>query len=86
MDSHSRLIEDTQTRTTRPFGVNFIASPAQLAILDLTGIEIAATTARVVEFFFGHPNRELVARVHAGGSRFLASRLAFSVSLPRPLE
>ncbi len=64
----SGLIADTQALTTRQFGVNFIASPAQLAVLDSTCIDIAATSARVVEFFFGEPDRDLVARVHAGGA------------------
>ncbi|MBV9171618.1 MAG: nitronate monooxygenase [Chloroflexi bacterium] len=67
-ESLSQLIDDTQARTSVPFGVNFIASPAQLDVLDLTCIDIAARRARVVEFFFGEPSRDLVGRVHAGGA------------------
>lgn len=69
-ESLSRLIDETRSRTSvdQPFGVNFIASPAQLEVLDLACLDIAARETRIVEFFFGEPSRELVTRVHAGGA------------------
>jgi nitronate monooxygenase len=67
-ESLKQLISDTRSRTTRPFGVNFVAAPAQMAAIDPACIDIAASTARVVEFFLGDPDHDLVARVHAGGA------------------
>jgi NAD(P)H-dependent flavin oxidoreductase YrpB (nitropropane dioxygenase family) len=66
--SLGQLIEDARQRTNLPFGVNFIASAAQLEVLDLACVDVAARNTRVVEFFFGEPNVDLVARVHAGGA------------------
>jgi nitronate monooxygenase len=60
--------------TDKPFGVNFIVAPGFLngtstrPPLDLKCIEIAARTAKVVEFFYGAPERRLVDMVHAGGA------------------
>jgi NAD(P)H-dependent flavin oxidoreductase YrpB (nitropropane dioxygenase family) len=62
------------TLTDKPFGVNFIVSPMHLngtstrPPLDLKCIEIAARAAKVVEFFYGEPERRLVEMVHAGGA------------------
>lgn len=67
-DSLHELLVDLQARTSRPFGVSFLASPAYLGQLDLRCLEVAARVARVVEFFFGHPAPELVALVHDGGA------------------
>jgi NAD(P)H-dependent flavin oxidoreductase YrpB (nitropropane dioxygenase family) len=36
--------------------------------LDLEGVEVAAREARVVEFFYGDPDPDLVRRVHAGSA------------------
>jgi nitronate monooxygenase len=56
--------------TDMPFGVNFIIAPQLLRLrqLDLRCVEIAARAARVVEFFYGEPERRLVEMVHAGGA------------------
>jgi nitronate monooxygenase len=67
-DSLHGLLTDLQTRTSRPFGVNFVVSPGQLDQLDLRCVEVAARAARVIEFFYGQPNPELVAMVHEGGA------------------
>jgi NAD(P)H-dependent flavin oxidoreductase YrpB (nitropropane dioxygenase family) len=45
-------------------GVNFLIPFLE----DEASVDAAAAKARVVEFFFGEPDRELVARVHAAGS------------------
>jgi nitronate monooxygenase len=67
-DSLLKLIADVRARTPRPFGVNFLASPKNLAQLDLKCVELAARAARIVEFFYGQPSPELVAMVHEGGA------------------
>jgi NAD(P)H-dependent flavin oxidoreductase YrpB (nitropropane dioxygenase family) len=54
-----------QSRTAMPVGVGFFAFdlPARTAELEL-----AAATARVVEVFWGDPDRAIVDRIHAGGA------------------
>ena len=60
--------------TDKPFGVSFLVAPVFLngtstrPPLDLKCIEIAAGAAKVVEFFYGEPERRLVEMVHAGGA------------------
>jgi len=54
--------------TDKPFGVNFIVAPQLLKHLDLRCVEIAARAARVVEFFYGEPDRALVEMAHGGGA------------------
>src|SRR5262249_62239636 len=54
---------DLGRRTTRPFGVNCL-----MPFLDPDCVPIAARAARVVEFFYGEPERGLVDEVHAGGA------------------
>lgn len=50
--------------TTRgAVGVNFL-----MPFLDPAGLEVAARSARVVECFYGEPQRGLVERIHAGGA------------------
>jgi NAD(P)H-dependent flavin oxidoreductase YrpB (nitropropane dioxygenase family) len=44
-------------------GVNFL-----MPFLDRDCVAVAARTARVVEFFYGEPERALVDTVHAGGA------------------
>src|SRR5438046_5417490 len=58
-------IEFVHTRTTASFGVGFFAFdlPAQMADLEL-----AASSARVVDMFWGDPDPAAVDRVHAGGA------------------
>jgi nitronate monooxygenase len=68
------LLEQVRSLTDRPFGVNFIVAPVFLngssnrPPLDMKCIEIAARVAKVVEFFYGEPERRLVEMVHAGGA------------------
>jgi nitronate monooxygenase len=68
------LLEQVRLLTDKPFGVNFIVAPvflngtSTLPRLDLKCIEIAARAAKVVEFFYGEPERRLVEMVHAGGA------------------
>jgi nitronate monooxygenase len=68
------LLEQVRLLTDKPFGVNFIVAPIFLSgtstrpPLDLKCIEIAARAAKVVEFFYGEPERRLVEMVHAGGA------------------
>jgi nitronate monooxygenase len=58
------LIDEVRALTQRPFGVNFIVR----AGYDPACIALAARTARVVEFFYTEPARELVDMVHDGGA------------------
>ena len=68
------LLEQVRSLTDRPFGVNFIVAPTFLngtstrPPLDLKCIEIAARAAKVVEFFYGEPERRFVEMAHAGGA------------------
>jgi NAD(P)H-dependent flavin oxidoreductase YrpB (nitropropane dioxygenase family) len=68
------LLEKTRLLTDKPFGVNFIVAPiflngsATRPPLDPMCIEIAARAAKVVEFFYGEPERRLVQMAHAGGA------------------
>jgi NAD(P)H-dependent flavin oxidoreductase YrpB (nitropropane dioxygenase family) len=68
------LLATLRSLTDKPFGVNFIVAPIFLngtstrPPLDLKCIEIAARAAKVVEFFYGEPDRRLVEMVHAGGA------------------
>ncbi len=70
----SDLLDKVRRLTNRAFGVNFIVSPLHLnggpgrKPFNLELIEIAARSARVVEFFYGEPNRDLVNMVHRGGA------------------
>ena len=47
----------------RLFGVNFL-----MPFLDLEAVKLAASRAKVVEFFYGDPSLELVTLVHDGGA------------------
>ena len=49
--------------TSGAVGVNFL-----IPFLDLACVSIAARAVRVVEFFYGAPDRGLVEVVHAGGA------------------
>lgn len=48
---------------TGPFGVNFL-----IPFLDDEAVELAAASARLVEFFHGEPHGSLVERVHRVGA------------------
>ncbi|SDB21810.1 NAD(P)H-dependent flavin oxidoreductase [Belnapia rosea] len=68
------LLREVAALTSKPFGVNIIVSPSHLEgrynrpPLDLRLVTMAARAAKVVEFFYGEPNQELVAMVHAEGA------------------
>ena len=68
------LLEQVRSLTDKPFGVNFLVPPMFLngtstrPPFDLKCIEIAARAAKVVEFFYGEPERRFVEMVHAGGA------------------
>src|SRR5438105_11994033 len=64
----SSLLDRLTALTARPFGVNFIVSPLGLTELEAGCFELAAHSARVVEFFYGWPDRALVDIVHRGGA------------------
>ena len=49
--------------TGKPFGVNFL-----MPFLDPEALALAAGVARVVEFFFGDPDRSLVETARRGGA------------------
>lgn len=50
-----------------PFGVNFLVPFMGPDYRDSL-VEAAAASARLVDFFYGDPDPDLVARVHAGGA------------------
>jgi nitronate monooxygenase len=56
-------IEAIQQQTGARVGVNFL-----MPYLDTDAVDEAARRARVVEFFYGAPSRDLVHRVHVGGA------------------
>jgi len=62
-EEFSRTLEDVRNRTSAPFGVNFL-----VPFLDPGVVTIAATAARVVEFFYGDPDGDLVTRAHREGA------------------
>ena len=49
--------------TTGPVGINFL-----IPFLDVAAVEASAPHCRVVEFFYGDPQAELVERVHRAGA------------------
>src|ERR1700693_733492 len=55
---------DSLPRQTRSrIGVNFL-----VPFLDRESLEVAASRVRVVEFFYGEPDADLVERVHGAGA------------------
>ena len=62
----TRMLDRLRDLTARPFGVNFIFEPD--GEIDRKCIEVAARAARMVEFFYGDPDPELVSIVHDQGS------------------
>ena len=59
----AEILDDLGARTRGVFGVSFL-----MPFLELEAVAVAATRARAVEFFYGDPDAELVAAVHAGGA------------------
>lgn len=74
VDTLPPLLNAVSDLTDQPFGVNFIVSPLHLnggpnrPPLDRQLIQIAARSAKVVEFFYGDPDATLVNLVHAEGA------------------
>ncbi len=65
LDELTNSLDHVRQRTERPFGVNFLPGrrPVEPACLEL-----AATRARLVEFFFADPDPAIVEVIHAGGA------------------
>ncbi len=59
----ARTLDAMAARTSGAFGINFI-----IPFLDRATVAAAAGRARVVEFFYGRPDADLVAMAHDGGS------------------
>ncbi|HYF25763.1 MAG TPA: nitronate monooxygenase [Baekduia sp.] len=59
----ARVLDDLERSGTRAFGVNFVT-----LLLDPACLEVAASRAPLVDFFFGMPDPGLVARVHEAGA------------------
>jgi len=62
-DAVASTLDELGNRTTGALGVNFL-----VPFLDRGCIEAAASRVRVVEFFYGEPDAELVQLAHAGGA------------------
>lgn len=58
-------IADIESAQAGPFGVNFVPALGQG---DPQEVELAASRARLVEFFWAEPDPRLVESVHAGGA------------------
>jgi NAD(P)H-dependent flavin oxidoreductase YrpB (nitropropane dioxygenase family) len=56
-------LEGLAKRTSGVFGINFL-----MPFVDIEAVEAAASRCRLVEFFYGDPQAELVDRVHRGGA------------------
>ena len=59
-----RALAQLERRTRGVFGVNFL-----IPFLDPACIPVAARGARVVEFFYGEPDADLIERAREGGAR-----------------
>ncbi len=62
-DHLAAFLDRVTTQTTGVVGVNFL-----IPFLDHAAVEVAASHARVVEFFYGAPDASLVRRVHDGAA------------------
>jgi NAD(P)H-dependent flavin oxidoreductase YrpB (nitropropane dioxygenase family) len=61
----AELLDQVQKRSARPFGVNFIPG---LRPTNPECVQLAASRARLVEFFFAEPDATLVEAVHCEGA------------------
>jgi len=57
------MLADVAARTNGPVCINFL-----MPFVDPAAVELAAHRARVVEFFYGDPDPDLVDVVHRGGA------------------
>jgi len=62
-DDLAASFDDVAARTDAPVGVNFL-----MPFVDPAAVEIAASRARVVEFFYGDPDPKLIDSAKAGGA------------------
>ena len=62
-DTLGEMLETLDAATEGPFGANFL-----MPFLDPEALPIAAERCRVVEFFYGEPDRALVEIVHRKGA------------------
>jgi NAD(P)H-dependent flavin oxidoreductase YrpB (nitropropane dioxygenase family) len=62
-DALAALLDGLRGQTDGAFGVNFL-----MPFVNREAVRAAATRARLVEFFYGDPDPELVELVHAGGA------------------
>jgi len=63
LDMARQRIEKLQSLTSKPFGVNLLIPYLD----DLQVLDLAASRARVIDFFWGDPDPALVDRAHTGG-------------------
>src|SRR6202022_5134146 len=56
-------VDRMEELTTKPYGVNLV-----LPYVDPTILMMAAPRARVIDFFWGEPDPDLVERVHGAGA------------------
>lgn len=61
--SLEQALDEIEERTRGAYGVNFL-----MPFLDPACVEVAARRARVVEFFYGDPEADLVERARAHGA------------------
>jgi NAD(P)H-dependent flavin oxidoreductase YrpB (nitropropane dioxygenase family) len=64
----SSLLDEVETLTDKPYGVNFLIAPEFLSDIDPACFALAARRARVVEFFWHWPDPKLVEVVHEHGA------------------
>lgn len=57
------MLDDLEGRTRGVFGVNFL-----MPFLDPAALDVVAPRARLVEFFYGDPDADLVRAARAGGA------------------
>lgn len=62
----TQMLDRLRALTARPFGINFLLEPE--SEIDRKCFEVAAKAARMVEFFYGKPDPQLVRIVHDQGS------------------
>jgi len=62
-DAVTHVLDVMMSRTAGVFGVNFL-----MPFLDRDCLRIAAARARVIEFFYGEPDRALIDLAHTGGA------------------
>jgi NAD(P)H-dependent flavin oxidoreductase YrpB (nitropropane dioxygenase family) len=62
-DALARLLESVRAATDAPFGAGFL-----IPFADRACVEVAASRARVIDFFYGEPDPGLVALAHRSGA------------------